>query len=64
MALDRVKFHSVDSLLTNANDQSIILFGISVDRGTKPTSRSLYPDFFRANFDNINKFVVRNKIKS
>ena len=57
MGFGRVKFHSTDSLLTDANNHSVISFGISVDRGTKPTSRSLYPDFYRANFDNINKFL-------
>ena len=59
MGLDRVKFHSVDSPLTDANDHSVILFGISVDRNKKPTSRSLYPDFYIANFDNINKFLSK-----
>ena len=39
MGLDRVKFHSVDSPLTGVNDYSDILFGISVDRGTKQISR-------------------------
>ena len=51
IALDRVKFDSVDSPLTDANYHSVISFDISVDRVTKPTSRSLYPDFYRANFD-------------
>ena len=55
MGLDRVKFRSVDSPLTDANDQSVISFGISVDRGTKPTFRSLYSDFYKVNFDNIEK---------
>ena len=57
MALDRVKFYTVDSPLTNVNDHSVISFGISVDRGTKPTSRLLYQDFYRANFKNINNFL-------
>ena len=43
--------------MTDANDHSVISFGISVDMGTKPTSRSLYSDFYRANFENINKFL-------
>ena len=47
----------MDSPLTDTNDHSVISFGISVDRGTKPTARSLYPDFYRANFENINKFL-------
>ena len=57
MGLDRVKFHSIDSRLTYANVHSVISFGISVGRGTKPTSRSLYQNFHRANFDNISKFL-------
>ena len=59
MGFDRVKFCSVDSPLTDANDRSVISFGISVDRGTKPIFRSFYPDFNIANFDNINKFLSR-----
>ena len=57
MALDRVKFHLVDSPLTNINDHNVILFGISVHKSKKPSPKSLYPDFRRANFENINKFL-------
>ena len=57
IGLDRVKFHSVDSPLTDANIHSVISFGISVDMDTKPTSRSLYSDFYKAKFDKINKFL-------
>ena len=56
MGLERVKFCSVDSPLTDANDHSVISFGISVDRVTKPTPRLLYPDFYRANFDIFRNF--------
>ena len=57
MALDRVKFHLVDSPLTNINDHNVILFGISVHKSKRPSPKSLYPDFRRANFENINKFL-------
>ena len=55
MALDRVKFHLVDSPLTNINDHNVILFGISVHKSKKLFSKSLCPDFRRANFENIKK---------
>ena len=57
MGLERVKFCSVDSPLTDANDRSVISFGFSVDRGAKQVFRLFYPDFYRAKFDNINKFL-------
>ena len=58
MALDRVKFHLVDSPLTNINDPNLILNGISVHKSKKPSPKSLYPDFRRANFENINTFLL------
>ena len=57
MGLDRVKFHSVDWPLIDANDHSVISFCVSIDRGTKPTTRSIYLDFYRENFVNISKFL-------
>ena len=57
MALDRIKFHLVDSPITNINDHNVILFGISVHKNKKPSSKSLYPDFRRANFEKINEFL-------
>ena len=57
MGLDRVKFHSVDSPLTDTNDHNLISFGINVNESTKPPSETLYPDFYRANFMNINKYL-------
>ena len=63
MGLDRAEFHSVDSPLTDANDNSVISFGICVDRGIKPTSRSLYPDFYKANFDTLINFC-QDKLES
>ena len=54
MGLDRVKFHLVDSPLTNTN---VISFGISVDGSKKTFFESLYPDFRRAIFENVNKFL-------
>ena len=48
----------MDSPLIDANGHRVISFGISADRGTKLTSRLLYPDFYRANFDKNNKFLT------
>ena len=33
------------------------MFGISVHKSKKPSSKSLYPDFRRANFEKINEFL-------
>ena len=57
MALDRVKFYLIDSPLTNINDHNDFLLGISFHKSKKPSSKSFYPDFRRANFENINKFL-------
>ena len=53
-----------DLTLTADNDQSVILFGIFVDRGTIPTSHSLYPDFYKANYDFIVRFLSKTSLKA
>ena len=57
MGLDKVKFHSVDSPLTNTNDHSLISFGISVKKSMKSATVTLYPDFSRADFKCINEYL-------
>ena len=57
LGLDRVKFHSVDSPLTDTNDHNLISFGINIEKSTKLASETLYPDFCRANFKNVNKYL-------
>ena len=43
--------------MTDTNDHKLISFGINVDKSTKPTSETLYQDFHRANFKNLNKYL-------
>ena len=62
VSLDRVKFQSLDSPLTDANDYKCYQFGISVDSDTKPIYRFLYPDIHRAKFDIAKKKFFTNKI--
>ena len=50
--LDRVKFHLVYLPLI---DHNVISFSISVDKSTKSTFETLYPNFYSANFENVNK---------
>ena len=45
MGIDIVKFHSVDSPLTDTNDHNLISFGNNVDKSTKPASETFYPVF-------------------
>ena len=62
MGLDRVKFHSV-GFLKPMLKTTAYSFLIRVYRGTKPTSRSLYLDFYRAKLDYIIKFLSEIKKK-
>ena len=48
--LDRVKPHSVDSLLTNTNDHFIISFDINVNKSTKSAAQTLNPAISRVDF--------------
>ena len=57
MRLDWLKFHSVDSPLTDTYDQNLISFCISVDKSIKRDSETLYPNFYGANFENVNKYL-------
>ena len=57
MGLDRVKFHSVDSPLTNTNDHSLISFRINGNKSMKSATVTLYPAFSRADFKCINEYL-------
>ena len=58
MGLDRIKSHSVYSLLTNTNDYSLISFGINVNKSTKSAAVRLYPAFSREDFKCINEHFL------
>merc|ERR1712096_48302 len=57
IGLNRIKFHSVDSPLTNTNDHFLISFDINVNKSIKSAAVTLYPAFSRADFKCINEYL-------
>ena len=58
MALDKIRFHSISSTLTDTTDHNVFSFNINVDNGIKLTSKSIYPNFYKADFGSVNDYLL------
>ena len=56
MALDKVRFYSVSSPLTNTTDHNVISFNI--DNSIKLTSRNIYPNLYKVDFKSVNEYLL------
>ena len=54
MGLDKIKYHFVESPLT---DHNLISLSIIIDKTLQSNSKTLFPNFAKVDFKNINKYL-------